>query len=165
MFIDIVPDGSSTPTTDGPIVEKKRIDSHRMLRQLNIERGAKILLLAVENDEDVSFLARRVSHQGELIVLDADIDTLNRIETRKRDGAYKSSKVTGEAIHTAFYPPERVDLPVSTAEFDGESLQFPDSYFDAVWVSCWGVETAVYPELIKQELYRVVRAGGLVAIY
>ncbi len=162
MQIELVAKPSAPQSNGGFVAQKQSVKNRHLLRQLNIQRGWKVLLLTVVNEEDVSFLARCVSHQGELIVLDSDMSALNRIEWQKKNGAFKSAKLTGDMMHTAFYPPKRVDLPIATAEFDGETIPYPDDYFDAVLCSRWGVETAVSPEMIKQALYRVVRPGGLV---
>jgi ubiquinone/menaquinone biosynthesis C-methylase UbiE len=57
----------------------------------------------------------------------------------------------------------REGLPIEYTEGDAEAMPYPDASFDVV-VSMYGVMFAPRPQVIVEELLRVTRSGGLVAL-
>ena len=166
MFLDIVP---HQPNEDGTAVS---VSTHRkrhkemLLWNVGIQRGWKVLVMWPKDESELTILARLVGPHGQLVVLASEDNALAGIETAREDGAYQATAQVGRPVHPAFLPPRQVNVSLQTLLFNGRSLDFPDDAFDALW--CGGmreVATAGAQDALIQEFYRVVRPGGLIALY
>lgn len=97
-------------------------------------------------------------------VLDAACGTGNLAVHAARAGCHTSGlDIASNLIAQARLRAEREELSIDYVEGDAEALPYPDASFDAV-VSMYGVMFAPRPAVIVQELQRVTRPGGFIAL-
>lgn len=124
---------------------------------------------------DFSIVAARILFQAELLCETADLQAGWRVldvATGSGNAALAAARRGCEAIGVDYVPAllergrlraEAEHLPVEFVAGDAEQLPFPDDSFDAV-VSIYGVMFAPHHQRAADELLRVCRPGGRIAL-
>jgi SAM-dependent methyltransferase len=97
-------------------------------------------------------------------VLDAACGTGNLAVIAARRGCVTSGlDIAANLIAQARERASQLSLAIQFTEGDAEAMPYPDASFDAV-VSMYGVMFAPRPERVVNELVRVTKPGGLIAL-
>jgi ubiquinone/menaquinone biosynthesis C-methylase UbiE len=109
------------------------------------------------------FMARIELRPG-MKVLDAACGTGNLAVIAARRGCATSGlDIAANLVAQARERARKESLDIEYTEGDAEAMPYPDASFDAV-VSMYGVMFAPRPERVVNELQRVVKPGGLIAL-
>lgn len=106
----------------------------------------------------------RIELRPGMKVLDAACGTGNLAVIAARRGCFTSGlDIASNLIAQARERARRESLDIEFTEGDAEAMPYPDASFDVV-VSMYGVMFAPRPERVVNELQRVVKPGGLIAL-
>ncbi len=119
--------------------------------------------LAVMLEQESLQLARQCVRPG-MRVLDVAAGNGNFALEAVRLGAYvTASDITPQMVDLGRERSGAAGLEITWLEADAESLPFPDASFDLV-ATVFGAQFAPRPELVANEMFRVVRSSGIVAM-
>jgi ubiquinone/menaquinone biosynthesis C-methylase UbiE len=136
-----------------------------------IKDGAKMLwalgdyrLTAAFLEPDAQALAARCALGPGTSVLDVAAGNGNFALAAVRLGArVVATDLTPRMVEWGRERSAREGLPIEWQEADAEALPVGDAQFDVV-ASTFGAQFAPRPDVVARELFRVIKAGGLVAM-
>lgn len=115
----------------------QRLWKHHAIRQMNIQKGMKVLDIAGGTGDFTRAFAKKIGSAGQAWLTDINFEMLAVGKDRLLDSGVISPIV----------------------QCDAEALPFPDDYFDRVIVA-FGLRNMTHKDKALGEMHRVLRPGG-----
>ena len=135
------------------------------LRLLTNRTGWKVLVVWPSLGSELQIMANQLGAHGELFVLGSDPAVLDQVKASKQNGLFTTRTTKNRQGNAVYKRDKKIQAAVHIESFDGLSLDFEDNSFDAAWCASHNRPlTSDIPRSLVDELYRVVRPDGYVAI-
>ena len=135
------------------------------LRLLTNRTGWKVLVVWPSLGSEIQIMANQLGEKGELVIVGTNSAVLEQLKANKQKGIY-TTRTTKTLRGNAVYKRDaKIKAAVHIETFDGLSLDFEDNSFDAAWCASHAQPlTTELPKSLVDDLYRVVRPDGYLAI-